>query len=56
MCSVYLTVNTPENNVHIGNIAYIRALFIKTTIDNLNIQFNEKQKIFEDILEYLKNN
>jgi hypothetical protein len=53
---VYLTVNLPENNAHIGNIAYVRALFIKSTIESLKIETKEKEKIFNKMLEYLKNN
>lgn len=49
-------VNYPKDNTHIYNLAFIKALLIKSTIDNFNIGTNEKINIRNTILEYLKNN
>lgn len=46
--------NIPKDNSHISNLAFIRALFIRDTIEKLNISFEEKEELKEEILEYLK--
>ena len=46
--------NFPKDNCHINNLAFIRALFIRDTIENLNVSVEEKNAIKKDILEYLK--
>lgn len=46
--------NIPEDNSHISNLAFIRALLIRDTIEKLNITIEEKEELKEEILEYLK--
>lgn len=46
--------NIPKDNSHISNLAFIRALFIRDTIEKFNISFEEKNELKEQILEYLK--
>lgn len=46
--------NIPKDNSHISNLAFIRALFIRDTIEKLNISLEEKKILKEEILEYLK--
>ena len=50
-----IKINFPEDNSHISNLAYIKALLIKSTIENLNISYEEKIKFKNEILEYLAN-
>lgn len=49
-----IKLNFPENNGHISNLAFIRALLIKCTIERLDVTYEEKEKIKKEILEYLK--
>ena len=49
-------VNYSKDNNHIYNLAFIRSLLIKTTIDSLKIEIEEKEEIRKNILEHLKNN
>ncbi len=49
-----INYNIPEDKSHISNLAFIRALFIRDTIEKLNISFEAKEKIKDEILEYLK--
>lgn len=44
----------PKDNIHINNLAFVKALMIKNTIENLNISYEEKQTLRKEILEYLK--
>ena len=46
--------NLPENNAHIENLAYVRALLIKTYIDNLDIEISKKKELYQQILQFLK--
>lgn len=46
--------NFPKDNSHINNLAFIRALFIRDTIESLDVSIEEKNAIRKDILEYLK--
>lgn len=46
--------NIPKDNSHISNLAFIRALLIRDTIEKLNITIEEKEELKEEILEYLK--
>lgn len=49
-----IKINFPENNSHISNLAFIKALMIKKTIDDLKISFEEKEFLRREILEYLQ--
>ena len=52
-----IQLNFPNNNNnHISNLAFIRALLIKCTIEKLNISYLEKEELKRKILEYLKSN
>lgn len=51
-----IKVNLPSNEAHINNLAYVKALLIKKTIDNMKISSNERERILNEILEYLENN
>ena len=42
--------NIPKDNGHINNLAFIKALFIRDTIDKLNISFEEKENLKNEIL------
>lgn len=46
--------NFPESNDYISNLAFIKALMIKKSIENLNISYEEKDQVKKDILETLK--
>ena len=46
--------NIPKDNSHIKNLAFIKAIFIRDTIEKLNITFEEKEELKNEILEYLK--
>ena len=46
-------INFPENDNHISNLAYIKALMIKKTIEDLNISSEEKEKLRKEVLEHL---
>ena len=47
-------INFPESNNHISNLAYIKALMIKKTIEDLNISSEEKEKLRKEVLEHLR--
>ena len=47
-------INFSENNNHISNLAYIKALMIKKTIEDLNISSEEKEKLRKEVLEHLR--
>ena len=47
-------INFSENNNHINNLAYIKALMIKKTIEDLNISSEEKEKLRKEVLEHLR--
>lgn len=51
-----LIYNYQNSDAYIYNIAFIRALLIKQSINNLQITIEEKEKILASILEYLKKN
>ena len=46
--------NFSKDNSHINNLAFIRALFIRDTIERLDVSIEEKNAIRKDVLEYLK--
>ena len=48
--------NFPSNNNHINNLAFIRAILIRDTINKLDISSYEKKELKTKILEYLKDN
>ena len=50
-----IKVNSPKDESHIYNLAFIKALLIKGTIDNLKIDIDEKINIRSNILDHLKN-
>ena len=47
-------INFSENNNHISNLAYIKALMIKKVIEDLNISSEEKEKLRKEVLEHLR--
>lgn len=51
-----IKINIPkDNNSHISNLAFVKALLINSTIEKLDINYNEKEELKNKILEYLKN-
>ncbi len=51
-----IKVNMENNKEYVHNLAFIKALLIKGSIEKLNISYEEKVKIKNEILEYLQNN
>ena len=49
-------INIPKNNAHVYNIAYIRALMIRNTIEKLDVGIKEKGEILKEVLKHLKDN
>ncbi len=49
-----IKLNFPDNDNYISNLAFIRALMIKKSIENLDISYEEKEQLRRDILEILK--
>lgn len=49
-----IKLNFPENDNYISNLAFIKALMIKTIIEKLDINYEEKERLRESILETLK--
>ena len=49
-----IKLNLPEDNSHISNIAFVKALLIKSTIENLTISYEEKIQLKNQVLNYLK--
>ena len=50
-------MNIKINNINeddIKNIAFIKAILIKNCIENLDINYRDKEKLKKEILEYLK--
>ena len=50
-----IEIKFPDGDGYIKNLAFIRALLIKCTIEQLDISVKEKEEIKKKILEYLKN-
>lgn len=50
-----IKINMGNNENYIHNLAFIKALLIKDTIEALDISNEEKVNIRNEILEYLKN-
>lgn len=51
-----IKINTNNNQNCIHNLAFIKALLITDAIENLDISYEEKVQIKNEILEYLKSN
>ena len=51
-----IKINIENNKNYIHNLAFIKALLIKECIENLDINYEEKVQIKNEILEHLKNN
>lgn len=49
-----IKINFSKDNVHINNLAFVKALMIKNIIENLNITYEDKEKLRKEILEYLR--
>ena len=49
-----IKIKIKYNKNYIHNLAFIKALLINDTIENLNISYEEKVEIKNEILEYLK--
>lgn len=50
-----LKINFLQDSDYIYNLAFVRALLIKIGIENLNIEYKEKEKIRKQVLDELKN-
>ena len=44
-----------KDNSHVKNLAFIRALLIKCTIEQLDISYEKKVELKRKVLAYLKN-
>ena len=44
----------PENREYISNLAFIRALMIKNSIESLNFNYEEKEVVKKEVLNTLK--
>ncbi len=51
-----IKINTENNKEYIHNLAFIKALLIKESIERLDISYEEKIQVKNEILEYLQNN
>lgn len=51
-----IKINKKNNENYIYNLAFIKALLIKESIENLNISYEKKSQIRNEVLEYLQNN
>ncbi len=51
-----IKINMKNNKEYIHNLAFIKALLIKENIEKLDISYEEKIQVKNEILEYLKNN
>lgn len=51
-----IKINTENSKEYIHNLAFIKALLIKESIENLDISYEEKVQVKNEILEYLQNN
>jgi len=50
-------MNIRINNINeddIENIAFIKAMLIKTSIEDLDISYKDKEKLKNKVLDYLK--
>ncbi len=51
-----IKINTENNNEYIHNLAFIKALLIKESIEKLDISYEEKIQVKDEILRFLQNN
>ena len=51
-----IKLNYQNSDAYIYNLAFIKALLIKSSIDNMSISSEEKNEVLQSILQYLKNN
>lgn len=49
-----IKINVSEGDNHISNLAFVRALLIKNTIEKLDVNYKEKEELKNKVLEYLK--
>ena len=49
-----IIINSATNEECLKNIAFIRALLIKYSIENLKIDYSQKEQLRKQILEYPK--
>lgn len=49
-----IKINFSKDDVHINNLAFVKALMIKNIIENLSLTYDEKEKLRKEILEYLR--
>ena len=49
-----IIINSSTNEKSTKNIAFIRALLIKYSIENLGISYAQKEQLRKKILEYLR--
>lgn len=49
-----IIINSSTNEKSMKNIAFIRALLIKYSIENLGISYAQKEQLRKKILEYLR--
>lgn len=52
--NMQIQLNLPESDNYISNLAFIRALMIKKSIEDLDISYKEKELLKNEILETLK--
>ena len=45
-----------ENDAYIYNLAFVKALLIEKSIEQLKLNYSEKQELKRQVLEYLKMN
>lgn len=51
-----IKLNNQGSETYINNLAFIKALLIKTSIENMPISMKEKNAILDSVLQYLKDN
>lgn len=51
-----IKINTGNNKEYIHNLAFIKALLIRESIEKLDISYEEKIQVKNEVLEYLQNN
>lgn len=49
-----IILNKKNNECYIHNLAFVKAILIKETIEKLNVSDYEKENIRNKILQYLK--
>lgn len=52
--NMQIQLNFPESDNYISNLAFIKALMIKKSIEDLDISYKEKELFKNEILETLK--